>query len=140
MLFYFAQNSKYFLAIFIKFLSVLHRCAAVMFILNHAQFTSFIYRSRNFYCSRRWCARTRRKSVYNRSQRLGLRIDPQPLKAPLRALYSAHKPLRKRDHERRLARLLTYQDPHSRSLRALKRRRKARCIKLSFSKFFPYSK
>ena len=123
-----------------KFLSVLRRCAAVMFILNHAQSTPFIYRSRNFYCNRRWCARTRRKSVYNRSQRLGLRIDSRPPRASLRALCSAHKPLHRRDRERRLARLLTYQDPHSRSLRALKRRRKARCIKLSFSKFFPYSK
>ena len=111
-----------------------------MFILNHAQSAQFIYWSRNFRCSRQWCARTRRKSVYNRSRRLGLRIDPRPPKAPLRALCSAHKPLRKRDRGRRLARLLTYQDPHSRSLRALKRQRKARCIKLSFSKFFPYLK
>ena len=111
-----------------------------MLIPNHAQSAQFIYRLRNFYCSRRWCARTRRKSVYNRSQRLGLRIDPRPPRAPPQALYSAHKPPRRRDRERRLARLLTYQDPHSRNLRALKRRRKTRRIKLSFSKFFPYSK
>ena len=76
-----------------------------MFILNHAQSAPPIYRSRNFRYSRRWCARTRRKPVYNRLQRLGLRIDPRLLKAPPLALCSAHKPLRKRDRERRLARL-----------------------------------